>query len=141
MYFTMMLSQRGYTGSMEFDHKSKALTITVNIDERAAEVNQFRAQKLKNKNKECENSDKDGRKNKKMKKMNGTKTLSGGERSFSTISFIIALWEAMECPFRILDEFDVFMVCISLPVNATYDSRHVYLHFSNYRMRSTVEQA
>ncbi|XP_032234890.2 structural maintenance of chromosomes protein 6 isoform X4 [Nematostella vectensis] len=78
-FFSMMLSQRGYQGKMKFDHKNEALYLQVNVEQG------------------------------KGRNAKDTRSLSGGERSFSTVSFIMALWEAMESPFRCLDEFDVFM--------------------------------
>uniref|UniRef100_A0A3B4UYL9 Structural maintenance of chromosomes protein 6 n=1 Tax=Seriola dumerili TaxID=41447 RepID=A0A3B4UYL9_SERDU len=78
-YFDSMLAQRGYTGSMTFDHKNETLSITVQP----------------------------GQGNKAH--LSDMRTLSGGERSFSTVCFVLSLWAITEAPFRCLDEFDVYM--------------------------------
>lgn len=36
--------------------------------------------------------------------------LSGGERSYSTVAFLISLWTCVDHPFYFLDEYDVFTV-------------------------------
>uniref|UniRef100_A0A668AI62 Structural maintenance of chromosomes protein 6 n=1 Tax=Myripristis murdjan TaxID=586833 RepID=A0A668AI62_9TELE len=78
-YFDSMLAQRGYTGSMTFDHKNETLSITVQP----------------------------GAGNK--ADLSDMRSLSGGERSFSTVCFVLSLWAITEAPFRCLDEFDVYM--------------------------------
>lgn len=42
-------------------------------------------------------------------KSTNMKSLSGGERSFSTLAFIMAIGDSIQCPFHCLDEFDVFL--------------------------------
>eukprot|EP01126_Amoeba_proteus_P064253 TRINITY_DN8966_c0_g1_i5.p1 TRINITY_DN8966_c0_g1~~TRINITY_DN8966_c0_g1_i5.p1 ORF type:complete len:239 (-),score=59.06 TRINITY_DN8966_c0_g1_i5:167-883(-) len=42
-----------------------------------------------------------------------TRALSGGERSFSTVALLMALWEVMDIPFCAMDEFDVFMDAVT----------------------------
>uniref|UniRef100_A0A672HH36 Structural maintenance of chromosomes protein 6 n=1 Tax=Salarias fasciatus TaxID=181472 RepID=A0A672HH36_SALFA len=78
-YFDSMLSQRGYSGKMKFDHTGETLAISVQP----------------------------GQGNKADR--NDMLSLSGGERSFSTVCFVLSLWAITESPFRCLDEFDVYM--------------------------------
>ncbi|XDV26907.1 hypothetical protein PO909_030526 [Leuciscus waleckii] len=78
-YFDSMLSQRGYIGKMAFDHKNEALSISVQPGEGGKAV------------------------------LSDMRSLSGGERSFSTVCFVLSLWAIAEAPFRALDEFDVYM--------------------------------
>ncbi|KAI5620328.1 structural maintenance of chromosomes protein 6, partial [Silurus asotus] len=78
-YFDSMLSQRGYTGKMSFNHKKETLSISIQPG--------------------------DGDK----AAMSDMRSLSGGERSFSTVCFVLSLWAIAEAPFRCLDEFDVYM--------------------------------
>lgn len=39
-----------------------------------------------------------------------TNSLSGGERSYSTVALLISLWSCVDNPFYFLDEYDVFTV-------------------------------
>lgn len=78
--FGYLLAERKFRGELKIDHRKQALDIQVEPDS--------------------------------MAKAGGgrqTKTLSGGEKSFSTVCLLLSLWDAMGSPIRCLDEFDVFM--------------------------------
>jgi chromosome segregation ATPase len=98
--FLSYLSVRNFLGDLNFDHKAKALHISINPNR--AETGGTR----------------------------DTTTLSGGERSYSTVSLLLALWENMESPFRAMDEFDVFMdavnrrISMELLVETALEKKH-----------------
>ncbi|EHY58412.1 Structural maintenance of chromosomes protein 6 [Exophiala dermatitidis] len=82
--FMYMLSERGFRGTLTLDHKQKLMDIRVEPD--------------------ITRRDGTGR---------SVRTLSGGEKSFSQICLLLAIWEAMGAPIRCLDEFDVFMDAVN----------------------------
>jgi len=78
--FGDVLKLKGSGGEIEFDHDDEKLNLIVQKD-----------------------------KDNEQSQQNDVKALSGGERSFATISLLLAIGETLETPFRVMDEFDVFL--------------------------------
>ena len=78
--FDEILNLRGSSGELKYDKDASSLDLIVQKD--VADENS---------------------------QQKDVKALSGGERSFTTIALLLALGENLETPFRILDEFDVFL--------------------------------
>ncbi|KAK0404244.1 hypothetical protein QR680_017360 [Steinernema hermaphroditum] len=87
--FVRQLHLRNYGGTLDVDFKNRSLSIHVQTHKHYTDPAPS------------------------QKKSQDLRGLSGGERSYATASFVIALWECIECPFRLLDEFDVFMDMIN----------------------------
>ncbi|KAG2009547.1 hypothetical protein CC2G_012466 [Coprinopsis cinerea AmutBmut pab1-1] len=85
LIFQYNLSRRGYYGKVIFKHSDQTLQLRVQTDDQAVQGS----------------AEKD------------PKVLSGGEKSFSTICLLLSLWNAIGCPLRCLDEFDVFMDAVN----------------------------
>lgn len=85
--FDQTLQRKGQTGTINLDHRDKTLNIVVQKDSRDTQS-----------------------------QIENVKLLSGGERSYATLSLLLALGHSLECPFRVMDEFDVFMDQVSRKV-------------------------
>ncbi|GAA6051233.1 hypothetical protein JCM3770_005883 [Rhodotorula araucariae] len=85
--FQAHLQQRKFDGRLRFTHEECKLDIFIRTEE-------------------------EGQNGKKAKSKD-TKSLSGGEKSFSTICLLLTMWESVGCPLRCLDEFDVFMDAVN----------------------------
>ncbi|KAI1608713.1 myosin ATPase [Exophiala viscosa] len=92
--FMYMLSERGFRGTLIMDHQKKMMDLRVEPD--------------------ITRRDGSGR---------SARTLSGGEKSYSQVCLLLAMWEAMGAPIRCLDEFDVFMDAVNrnISVNLLID--------------------
>jgi len=80
--FMHHLSNRGYEGKIVFDHVNGKLALRVRTE--AAMTDRGQSKKT------TATKDKD------------PKSLSGGEKSFSTICLLLSLWESIGCPIRCL---------------------------------------
>ena len=85
--FDKILQKKGSSGALRFDHEDATLKMTYQKD------NQDETTQIDN-----------------------IQSLSGGERSFSTLAMLVSLGATIECPFRVMDEFDVFMDQVSRKV-------------------------
>lgn len=96
--FTACLQARDYRGCLEYDHANRELNINVHIDQ-IEQQNNLKGYKYSSNDMELSKRD--------------IKQLSGGEKSFGTTCFLFSLWDAMGCPIRCLDEFDVYMDAVN----------------------------
>ena len=59
--------------------------------------------------------------------------LSGGERSYTTLCLLLALGHVIECPFRLMDEYDVFLDQMSRRITLAQIQQYALMKSQNGR--------
>ncbi|CAO3616201.1 unnamed protein product [Cunninghamella blakesleeana] len=106
VHFNYYIHKRGDNGALKFNHKKETL------DVRVATGDQFSAA---------------------AKHRKDSKSLSGGEKSFSQISLLLSLWQNISSPILCLDEFDVYMDAVNrkqsmkMMMESAYETNSQYI--------------
>lgn len=64
---------------------------------------------------------------------------SGGERSVSTMLYLMALQELNRCPFRVVDEINQVLHCDSLGEHTASSKRYRYNEYCHYDFRVWIQ--
>lgn len=114
--FDEILNKKGSSGTLEFDHNDGTLNLAVQKD--------------------ADNQ---------MSQTKDVKALSGGERSFTTLALLLALGENLETPFRVMDEFDVFLdpvsrkIALQTMINVAKEMEHRQFIFITPQDLSSIQ--
>lgn len=117
--FTQFLSQRKAEGIVSIDHQSKEVSLKVKMDS----YNEVAASQVSN-----------------------IRVLSGGEKSFVTLSLIMATAHIIESPFFIMDEFDVFMdeanrhVSLMTIIQTAREERKQFIFITPHNLETVVKE-
>lgn len=87
--FKSLVKNRGFSGKLVINHSRREVDILVDTTGKAMDAK--------------------GEGKEQLREYQSVVGLSGGEKSFSNACFVSSMWEAMDCPLRCMDEYDVYM--------------------------------
>jgi len=99
--FGALLRTKGHDGDVLFDHQVGTIDITWHRRRPQAGTS------TQDDSSQLDSDDED--KAKEQNEFTDAKALSGGERSMATLALLLALGKSVATPFKVMDEFDVYM--------------------------------